>query len=95
MLYARRRGINLNTVFSDALRSAATWNVTAANIRRHIARFLFLQNLNDLLIAEPAALYSSVPSRNRLYRNLATIQGGTSLRPQVAYLMVCRRGSFY
>jgi hypothetical protein len=52
--------------------------MTAANIRRHSTRFLFLQNPDDLLIAEPAAFHSSVPLRNRSYRKLATIQGGTS-----------------
>jgi hypothetical protein len=52
--------------------------VTAANIRRHRTRFLFLQNPDDVLIAEPAAFYSSVPLRKRLYRNLATIQWGAS-----------------
>jgi hypothetical protein len=55
--------------------------MTAANIRRHRTRFLFLQNPDDLLIAEPAAFHSSVPLRNRLYRKLATIQGGTSSPP--------------
>jgi hypothetical protein len=54
--------------------------VTAANIHRHRTRFLFLQNPDDLLIAEPAAFHSSVPLRNRLYRNLETFQGGTSNR---------------
>jgi hypothetical protein len=52
--------------------------MTAANIRRHSSRFLFLQNPDDLLIAEPAAFDWSVPLRNRLYRKLATFQGGTS-----------------
>jgi hypothetical protein len=54
--------------------------MTAANIRRHSTRFLFLQNPDDLLIAEPAAFHSSVPLRNRPYRKMATIQGGTSNR---------------
>ncbi len=52
--------------------------MTAANIRRHRTRFLFLQNTDDLLIAKPAAFDWSVSLRNRLYRNLATFQGGTS-----------------
>jgi hypothetical protein len=39
--------------------------VTAANIRHHRTRFLFLRNTNDLLIAELAALRLSVPLRNR------------------------------
>jgi len=50
----------------------------AANIRPQRTRFLFLQNPNDLLIAEPAAFHSSVPLSNRLYRKLATFQGSTS-----------------
>jgi hypothetical protein len=54
--------------------------MTAANIRRHSTRFLFLQNPNDLLIAEPAAFHSSAPLRNRPYRKLATIQGSTSFQ---------------
>jgi hypothetical protein len=52
--------------------------VTAANIRRHRTHFLFLQNPDDLLIAEPAAFHSSVPLRNRLYRKMAIITEGTS-----------------
>jgi hypothetical protein len=52
--------------------------VTAANIRRHRTRFLFLQNPDDLLIAEPGAFDLSVPLRNRHYRKLETFQGGTS-----------------
>jgi len=40
--------------------------VMAANIRRYCTRFLCLQNPDDLLIAEPAALQSSVPLKNRL-----------------------------
>ena len=52
--------------------------MTAANIRRQRTRFLFLQNPDDLLIAEPAAFHSSGPLRNRLYRKMATSQGGTS-----------------
>jgi hypothetical protein len=57
--------------------------MTAANIRRQRTRFLFLQNPDDLIIAEPAAFHSSVPLRNRLYRNLVTFQGGTSAAPGV------------
>jgi hypothetical protein len=52
--------------------------MTAANIRRHHTRFLFLQNPDDLLIAESAAFDLSVPLRNRFYRKLATFRGGTS-----------------
>jgi hypothetical protein len=52
--------------------------MTAANIRRHHTRFLFLQNPDDLLIAESAAFDLSVPLRNRFYRKMATFQGGTS-----------------
>ena len=51
----------------------------AANIRRHSTHFLYLQNPDDLLIAEPAAFHSSVPLRNRLYRKNGNISGGTSL----------------
>jgi hypothetical protein len=53
--------------------------MTAANIRRHHTRFLFLQNPDDLLIAESAAFDLSVPLRNRHYRKLGTFQGGTSV----------------
>jgi hypothetical protein len=52
--------------------------MTAANICRHHTRFLFLQNPDDLLIAESAAFDLSVPLRNRFYRKLATFRGGTS-----------------
>jgi hypothetical protein len=65
--------------------------MTAANIRRHSTRFLFLQNPNDLLIAEPAAFHSSVPLKNRLYRKLATIKGGTSARLVLNWMATWRR----
>jgi hypothetical protein len=53
--------------------------MSAANIRRHSTGFLFLQNPDDLLIAEHAAFHSSVSLRNRLYRKLAPFQGGASV----------------
>ncbi|MCA3351296.1 MAG: hypothetical protein INF97_11915 [Roseomonas sp.] len=43
------------------------YTVTASNSRCCSARFLFVQNPDHLLIAEPAALHSSVPLRNRRY----------------------------
>jgi hypothetical protein len=49
--------------------------MTAANIRRHHTRFLFIQNPDDLLIAESAAFDLSISLRNRFYRKLATFQG--------------------
>ena len=52
--------------------------MTAANIRRHHTRFLFIQNPDDLLIAESAAFDLSISLRNRFYRKLATFRVGTS-----------------
>ena len=52
--------------------------VTEANICRHHTRLLFLQDPDDLLIAEAAAFDWSFSLRNRLCRKSATFQGSTS-----------------
>lgn len=50
----------------------------AANVRRRHPRFLFLQDRDDLLFAEPAALHSVRLLRVGLYSKSVTFQGSTS-----------------
>lgn len=53
--------------------------VAAAYLHRRHARLLLLQDPDNLLFAEPAALHPSESLRAGLYSFLATFQGSTSL----------------
>lgn len=58
---------------------AVPQGTSPAHIRRRRTGFLFLQYPDDPLIAEPAALHSSVLRWSGLYRKMAPFQGSTSL----------------